>query len=131
MLEKLRNPAEYARARPLPDLGGKNAVVVDDFLTTGDTLSGLRRLLKSQGVGDVRTIVLGGSDPYFVRDSDLRSFSKWLAEKTGRPHNEVERLVETHLRGEYRGQAPGQEKTAREVYAILNEREGAALRANA
>jgi hypothetical protein len=103
VLEKLRSPAGYQVIQDLAPYRGKHVVIVDDALTTGESVQGLRAALAAHGIPETGLSVLSSSDPYLVRPADMEALAKQLAAKTGEPYNEVQPHVERYFTGSFRG----------------------------
>ncbi|MGV3723219.1 MAG: phosphoribosyltransferase family protein [Actinomycetota bacterium] len=136
VLDKLRQPTDYTLTRDLSLLRGRNIIVVDDVLNTGDTMIGLSRALRKQDVVPSGTAVLGASEGHPASTADLNRLARRLAAELGLDYNRVRADVELVFTGAYRKYTGDLErllrdpKKAKEIHGAI-ERKAATFRADA
>jgi len=95
--ERFIDPAEYELVTDLSYLAGKNVVIVDDILTSGDSTEGLRYALRQQGITRTDIVTLASSNKAATPD-DLARLSRLVAKKAGQPQTVVKQLVDAQLK---------------------------------
>lgn len=88
-LGKLTNPASYELTKDLSAYAGKNVVIVDDVLNTGDTVQGLRRELGKQGINETQIAALGASGIYLTTPRTVERIAQKLSNLTKKDYNTV------------------------------------------
>lgn len=88
-LKKISNPAQYELTKDVTAFTGKNLVIVDDVLNTGDTVEGLRRELNKQGFGEAQIAVLGTAGIYTTTPRTIERIAEKLAKLNKLPYDQV------------------------------------------
>ena len=129
-LKKLQNPRQYVvidRPAIPPDA---NVVIVEDVVTTGDTVEALEDAWAAAGVQVDQIASLGQSDPRVASRRDLERLSEKLQTAVDLPPGEVYRSVEEAFQGALkhrlnhieRAITNAGEATKREAWALISQR---------
>lgn len=90
---KINNPAVYELTKDLSKYKGKNVVIVDDVLNTGDTVAGLRRELERQGIPQTQIAALGTASIYTTTPRTVERIAEKLSNLTKTDYNTVYRDI--------------------------------------
>jgi hypoxanthine phosphoribosyltransferase len=123
---KINEPSRYQVVQELQYLTGRNLVIVDDVLNTGESQTGLRKALESFGLTNIHSAVLGAAEKRFTSERDMERITLRLVNATGEPFDTVSQIVRKNFSGTNKKFANEAERTiagspnnARRIYEYL------------